>query len=74
MFWRAKVALNPGETKTVSFDLPLRALAYCDVPGRQWKADAGSYEVEVGASSRDLNQRATLRLTSTYTEPIPFMQ
>jgi len=69
----AKVALKPGETKTVSFELPLRALAYCDVPGQQWKADAGSYEVEVGRSSRDLKQTATLRLTSTYTEPIPFL-
>jgi beta-glucosidase len=70
----AKIALAPGETKTVRFDLPLRALAYCDVPGKQWKADAGSYEIEVGASSRDLPQKATLQLSADYTEAIPGMR
>ncbi len=69
----AKVSLNPGETKTVSFTLAGRALAYCDVPHRQWKADAGDYSVEVGASSRDIRSRARLHLASDYTEPIPLL-
>lgn len=69
----AKVALQPGETRRVTFSLTPRALAYCDVSGKQWKADAGDYDVEVGASSRDIRQRARLHLASDYTEPIPFM-
>ena len=69
----ARVALAPGETKTVSFDLPMRALAYCDVPGKQWKADAGTYDVELGASSRDIKLTAPVQLTSDYTEAIPLM-
>ena len=69
----AKVDLQPGETKTVQFQLKPRALAYCDVPGRQWKADAGEYDVQIGASSRDIRQHASLRLARDYTEAIPFM-
>jgi beta-glucosidase len=67
----AKVALNPGETKTVQFTLTARDLASFDVPGHQWKADAGKYEIEVGASSRDLRLKAPLSLTATYTNDVP---
>ena len=68
-----KVDLGPGETRTVALTLAPRALAYCDVPGKQWKADVGDYEVEVGASSRDIRQRARLRLAETFTQPIPYL-
>ena len=51
-----KVDLMPGETKTVTLTLSPRAFAYCDVPGKQWKADAGVYDIELGASSRDIRQ------------------
>jgi len=69
----AKVELAPGETKTVQFHLQPRALAYCDAPGKQWKADAGDYDIQIGASSRDIRQQARVRLTADYTQPIPFM-
>ncbi len=68
-----KVDLLPGQTKTVTMTLRPRDFAYCDVPGKQWKADAGRYKVEVGASSRDIRQQASVRLTATYTEPIPLL-
>ncbi len=66
----AKVALQPGETKTVQFPIHPRDLAYFDVPGRQWKADAGNYAVEIGASDRDIRQQAPLQLTETFTEAV----
>ncbi len=68
-----KVVLLPGQTKSVSFPLAPRAFAYCDVAGRQWKADAGLYAVEAAASSRDIRQQAIVHLASTYTEAIPLM-
>ena len=68
-----KVWLEPGETKTVSLAVTPRALAYCNVAGKQWKADAGQYEVEIGSSSRDIRQSATLQLTPDFTEAIPYM-
>ena len=68
-----KVRLLPGQTKTVSFLIAPRAFAYCDVPGKRWKADAGDYRIEAAASSRDIRQQATVRLAATYTESIPWM-
>jgi len=68
-----RLELLPGQTKLVSFELSPRAFAYCDVAGKQWKADAGTYELQVGASSRDIRLRKSLRLTGTYTRPIPFL-
>ena len=66
-----KVSLEPGERKTVSLPVKARDFAYFDVPGKQWKADAGDYEIQVGASSRDIRQQATVRLVSTFTEAVP---
>ena len=68
-----KINLMPGETRTVAFPISPRTLAYCDVPGKQWKADGGDYDIEVGASSRDIRQRARVHLSSDYTEAIPYL-
>ena len=69
----ARIELAPGETKTVNFRLDARDFAFCDVPGQQWKANAGNYQIQIGASSRDLRLQAPLRLTANWTEPIPGM-
>jgi beta-glucosidase len=66
-----RVELKPGETKPVHFDLTARDLAYCDVPGKQWKADAGSYTLELGASSRDVRLTSEVNLDADYTLPLP---
>jgi beta-glucosidase len=62
----AKVALTPGETKTVDFTLTPRDLAYFDPAGEQWKADPGEYEIEIGASSRDIRQKMPVELKATF--------
>jgi len=67
----SRVDLAPGETKEVSFKLTPRDFAYCDVPGKQWRADAGKYFIEVGSSSRDLSLRNPINLTERWTDPIP---
>ena len=66
----AKVALNPGETQTVQLTLSPRDLAYYDVTGQQWKADAGKYEIEIGASSRDLRLTAPLELRQEFAKNV----
>ncbi|MDB5326431.1 MAG: glycoside hydrolase family 3 domain protein, partial [Phycisphaerales bacterium] len=68
-----RVALKAGETKSVSFTVAARDLAYCDVAGKQWKADAGEYAVRVCASSRDVRLTADLRFSADYTEALPGM-
>jgi beta-glucosidase len=58
----AKVALEPGESKTVSFMLDQRGLSFYDPYRRQWVAEPGDFAVLVGASSRDIRAQATFRL------------
>lgn len=67
----AKAALQPGETKAVQFELTPRDFAYFDVAGRQWKSNAGDYEIEVGASSRDIRLKKPVRLSADFTEAVP---
>jgi beta-glucosidase len=66
----AKVALNPGESKTVELHISPRDLCYYDVAGRQWKADAGQYEIEIGASSRDIRLTEPFQLSELFTQKV----
>ncbi|GGJ08940.1 glycoside hydrolase family 3 C-terminal domain-containing protein [Paenibacillus hunanensis] len=61
----AKVALEPGERKTVSFMLDKRAFAYYHTELRDWHVETGEYELRVGASSRDIRLKQTIEVTST---------
>ena len=62
-----RVRLEPGETKLVRFTLiPRRDLARYDEASRAFVVDAGEYEIEVGASSRDLRLRGRVQVESTH--------
>jgi beta-glucosidase len=61
----AKLTLQPGETRRLSVPLDMRSLAYYDVNGRRWRAEAGTYDVQVGSSSADIALRGTLMLGRT---------
>ena len=50
--------LKPGETKKVTFWLGPDALSYWNPGTKAWEADPGTFEVQVGASSRDIRLRA----------------
>lgn len=64
-----KVALEPGETKTVRFTLDSRAFAYWETRVHGWYVENGAYEIRVGASSRDI--RLTETVTVTGSKPLP---
>ena len=57
-----RVELKPGETKTVEFILDRAALSYWSTEKKDWAADPGTFEIQVGASSRDIRLRAPLEL------------
>lgn len=61
----AKVALEPGETKTVTLPLGRDAFAYYDDSTHEWVAEAGQFEVLVGASSQDIRATSKFELTET---------
>ena len=55
-----KIFLKSGESRTVAFELPERALAYYCPEQLRWRVDHGAYEIAVGASSRDLRLSTTV--------------
>jgi beta-glucosidase len=55
-----RVALQPGESKSVSIPVAKADLAYWSLDTKQWTVTAGSYKIEVGGSSRDLPLQADL--------------
>jgi beta-glucosidase len=57
----ARVALAPGERRTVTFTLPAELLAFVDEPGR-WLVEPGSFRLMVGTSSADLPLEAELAI------------
>jgi beta-glucosidase len=62
----AKVALESGETKTVSMTVERGALAYYDDLLQRWIAEAGAFEVLVGSSSQDIRATAGFTLTASH--------
>ena len=57
-----KVFLKAGATKKVSVTLDKRAFSYFDINSKNWRAEAGEYEILVGRSSAEivLRGKATL--------------
>ncbi len=54
--------LEPGQSQTLTFELGPRDLASFDTASSSWVAEAGKYEVKIGASSRDIRQAASFSL------------
>ncbi|MBN1877793.1 MAG: glycoside hydrolase family 3 C-terminal domain-containing protein [Anaerolineae bacterium] len=57
-----KVALEPGESKTVSFTLDQRALSFYDPYQKQWVAEPGKFKVLIGSSSKDIRVKGQFML------------
>ncbi len=64
-----KIALKPGESKTVTFELGKRAWAYYDVEGHDWYTEEGDFRILIGASSRDIRLSETVHVTPVKTVP-----
>lgn len=56
----AKVALIPGETKTVEIDIDEHAFSVYDPERGRWTAVSGDYELRLAASSRDVREVAVV--------------
>jgi beta-glucosidase len=59
--------LQPGESQTIRFTLTPRNLSSFDTASSGWVAEAGTYEVRIGASSKDIRQKAAFALDKELT-------
>jgi len=57
----ARVSLEPGQARSVTFTLHAEQLAYVDVPGR-WLVEPGEFRLLLGTSSADLPLAASLNV------------
>lgn len=57
-----KITLRPGERKTVTFELDERAFSYYSVSFGRWHWETGTFEIRIGASSRDIRLTGSVYL------------
>ncbi len=67
-----KVSLKPGESKLVSFTLDKRSFAYYNTSIKDWYVEEGVYGIEVGGSSRNIQLREEINVTSDVKLPEVF--
>ncbi len=61
--------LQPGESQTLTMEVPVRMLASFDEAGSQWLTEAGNYTFKMGSNSRDIRCTATAKVAK-YTEKV----
>ena len=65
----AKVELQPGESRDVTFTLDKRAFAYWNEEIQDWHVESGEFTIEVGQSSRNMECSASVNVMSTIKLP-----
>ena len=61
--------LQPGESQTLTMEVPVRMLASFDEAGSQWLTEAGNYTFKMGSNSRDIRCTTTAKVAK-YTEKV----
>lgn len=59
--------LQPGESQTISFVIDSKALASFDPTASSWIAEAGKYNIKIGASSKDIRLTGSFNLAKDQT-------
>ena len=57
-----RVSLKPGETRTVSFSVPVSSLAYWNERTHGWVVESAPVKLQVGASSADMRGEHTIQV------------
>jgi beta-glucosidase len=64
-----KIDLAPGESGVLRFELDKRAFAHWDSATHDWQVGAGNFEIQIGASSRDIRLRVKVALGKANPRP-----
>jgi len=65
----AKVALQPGETKSVAIKLDFRAFAYYHPEYKQWITEDGDFDILIASSAAHIRHTLAVTLESTLNLP-----
>lgn len=65
----AKIYLKAEESQHVQVPLNARAFSFYDDKARQWRAEAGTYQVMVGSSSEQINLTEPIKLNEAVVVP-----
>ena len=60
-----KVALDPGQTRTVKIPLDFRAFAFYHPKYQSWITEDGDFDILIGASSQDIRCQLTTHMISS---------
>ena len=61
-----RVAIQPGETKTLTFSVPAEKLAFYDEKQHRFVVEPGKYEIQIGASSADIRVRSGVQVAAGF--------
>lgn len=59
-----RINLKAGESKTVTFTIPVEQLSYWDATRGVWVVEPGAFHFMVGSGSDDIRQKADVQVTS----------
>jgi beta-glucosidase len=68
-----RVSLEPGESRNITFEVPLSAFDFWDVHHGRPRREPGPYELLVGASSEDVRLRTTVIVDGEASAPRPVL-
>jgi len=57
-----RIALEPGESKTLTFKISASELSFYDTEINDFKTEPGRWEIQVGSSSKDIRLKKTLTI------------
>lgn len=60
-----KIALAPGEKKTVTFELDVRAFAYWNTEVKDWFVETNTYAIQIGKNAEDILISASIEVEGT---------
>jgi beta-glucosidase len=59
-----RISLSPGESKTVTFALPIEQLSYWDTGKHAYVINPGTFDLMVGSASDDVRQKGSFEVTT----------
>jgi beta-glucosidase len=55
-----RITLDPGERKTLTFDIPASEFSFYDIRTNDFKIESGEWEIQAGSSCKDIRLKKTV--------------